>query len=178
MEIENQNEEKLVHKRKCKERKISPKGYVLIYASYHPNCNVHGYVLEHRLVMERKLGRFLARKEVVHHVNENKQDNCVENLELMKNSEHAYYHGRDKIAAVFSKYGPSANRTEKSYRKQWETRRSKYGETGCTEGKRLCGTSESMKKTWETRRKLYGTAGRKNSVSVSAAAGQRPILKE
>ena len=39
-------------------------------------------VLEHRFVMEQKLGRKLLPKETVHHINGNKLDNTPENLEL------------------------------------------------------------------------------------------------
>ena len=65
-------------------RKKNLAGYVLIFKPDHPDCqgNTRTYVLEHRLVMEEKLGRYLERHERVHHINGVRDDNRPENLEL------------------------------------------------------------------------------------------------
>lgn len=65
-------------------------GYIEVYCPEHPNARKYTkYILEHRLVMERVLGRFLGRGEVVHHKNGVKTDNRPENLEVFEsNKEH------------------------------------------------------------------------------------------
>ena len=58
-------------------------GYIEIYMPDHPNARGSKYVREHRLVMEKHLGRYLQPYERVHHKNGIKDDNRLENLELM-----------------------------------------------------------------------------------------------
>ena len=74
-------------------------GYIVIYAPLHPLSNIRGYVLEHRLVMEKHIGRYLTNKEVVHHINKIKDDNRIENLMLFKNFvDHFKHHRKVKNA--------------------------------------------------------------------------------
>ena len=68
------------------------KGYIYIYSPDHPFKTKKGYVYEHRLALEKKLGRYLKRDEVAHHINGIITDNRPENLEMMTVSEHTSYH--------------------------------------------------------------------------------------
>lgn len=47
---------------------------------------------EHRLIMEQHIGRKLSRQEVVHHINGDKRDNRLENLQIMTQDEHNKLH--------------------------------------------------------------------------------------
>ena len=70
-------------------------GYIYVYAPKHPYATKRGYVMEHRLVMEAHLGRYLKPNELVHHKNGIKDDNRIENLELMTKGTHISKHFQD-----------------------------------------------------------------------------------
>ena len=57
-------------------------GYIKQMSKGHPFADAGGYVMQHRLVMEAKLGRKLEAHERVHHKNGKRDDNRPENLEL------------------------------------------------------------------------------------------------
>ena len=76
--------------------RIRHHGYVFVKKSEHPFANNCGYVREHRLIIEKKIGRFLHRWEIVHHINGITDDNREENLALCKNeaNHQKKFHGR------------------------------------------------------------------------------------
>jgi len=49
-------------------------------------------MLEHRYVMEKHLGRKLFFTEAVHHINSDRADNRIENLQVMEHGEHTTLH--------------------------------------------------------------------------------------
>lgn len=97
-------------------RIVDKDGYVLVKAPDHPNRDRHGYMREHRLVMESVLGRLLEAGEVVHHRDGDKQNNDPENLEVFAaNGEHLSMtltgirknispEGRERIRAAKRRY--------------------------------------------------------------------------
>ena len=69
--------------------------YVLINKPEHPYCDNDGCVLEHRLIMEDLIGRYLKPSEVVHYLNGIDDDNRTQNLELLDiNSQHISIHAK------------------------------------------------------------------------------------
>ena len=63
-------------------------GYILAWNPGHPHAYNRRHVLEHRLVMEKHIGRYLHSWEIVHHINGIRDDNRIENLELMPSGKH------------------------------------------------------------------------------------------
>jgi len=69
---------------------IKPSGYIEI------TRGEHKFRGQHRVIMEAHLGRRLEHNEVVHHKDENKQNNSIDNLIVMTASEHARNHAIER----------------------------------------------------------------------------------
>jgi uncharacterized protein (DUF1330 family) len=76
-------------------------GYIQVYAPDHPAASMDGYVPEHRLIVEKQLGRFLTRAEHVHHINGVKDDNRPENLIALPHAEHTRMHSAKSLETYF-----------------------------------------------------------------------------
>lgn len=77
-------------------KKRNKKGYILLKVENHPYSDKQSYIMEHRLIMEKKIGRYLRPDEIVHHKNGIKDDNRIENLEIMEIGEHTIHHCKGK----------------------------------------------------------------------------------
>ena len=87
-------------------KKINQEGYRLIKCKEHPRKQ-NGYVMEHTLIMENHLGRFLDNEEIVHHIDNNKLNNSINNLMLFPNTtEHTQFHWNNKLWRKKSKSRP------------------------------------------------------------------------
>ncbi len=71
-------------------------GYIKLHVPEHPRADAKGYVQEHVLVMEKHLGRYLADDEVVHHKDYSKNNNQLDNLQLMTDRGHRALHLSNK----------------------------------------------------------------------------------
>lgn len=83
------------------------KGGTLSKAGYIVICIDGVRKYQHRDIMEKHIGRSLEEDELVHHINHDRKDNRIENLQLVKKSEHSKIHapkgsyiGRNKTVYI------------------------------------------------------------------------------
>lgn len=69
-------------------RNLDGNGYVRVLMPEHPEADMNGYVLEHRLVKEKELGRYLKPWEKIHHINRIRTDNRPDNLLVSPQAHH------------------------------------------------------------------------------------------
>lgn len=94
----------------------------------------------HRAIMEDSLGRPLKRNEVIHHIDGDKENNDIENLEVLDNRKHSSYHAKNmnivnkikrsinigkasKEAVKWHKTNPNSSKVHsKASKKEWKNR--------------------------------------------------------
>jgi hypothetical protein len=68
-------------------------GYIMLHIPNHPYASYNGSIPEHRVVIEKVIGRYVDPSiEDVHHINEIIEDNRPENLIVLTKSEHRRIH--------------------------------------------------------------------------------------
>ena len=103
--------------------------YWLIYKPDHPNRNTENRVFEHRLLYEHYLSIlfdeqvYLPKGSEIHHINKDKEDNSLINLEYMDNrlehkQEHLIDRDNTQCKTCGSKYTPTRS-DSKSKRPKW-----------------------------------------------------------
>ena len=79
-------------KKSAKGTYFHSEGYILVKCPNHPFADVDGYILQHRIVVENFIGRYLTPGETIHHLG-NKNDNRPQKLMCFKNhSAHMRFH--------------------------------------------------------------------------------------
>lgn len=77
--------------------RTTKQGYRMVYMPESGMANKNGWVLLHRIVMAKSIGRDLRPEEVVHHIDGDKTNNNLSNLMLFpNNAEHRRYHAKQK----------------------------------------------------------------------------------
>lgn len=87
--------------------RIRFRGYWVVHVPNHPRTSVNRKVYEHIIVAEKKLGRFIAPNEPIHHIDLDGTNNTPSNLYVCTNdAEHQLLHiSLDGIAELMVKQG-------------------------------------------------------------------------
>ena len=109
----------------------------------HPKANSNGLYPLHRVLMENKIGRLLTKGEIVHHKNGIKNDNRIENLEKLMNSQHAKLHRPEMKSIKIKCYECNKIFYLKAHVRRQRLKRSKDKNLFCSLS---CGATHQFKK--------------------------------
>lgn len=87
--------------------RIKRSGYWYLKIPDHPFSGKQGYIAEHRIIMEQKIGRYLKKEETVHHIDHNQTNNDISNLILCetRGSHTTLYHPEIRIKSSIANKG-------------------------------------------------------------------------
>jgi hypothetical protein len=129
-------------------RKMNAAGYVEVLRVGHPMAK-RNYVYEHRLVMAEYIGRLLSTDEHVHHINGDKTDNRIENLQIVTNAEHGAIHDgwahSEETKEKIRRY--SNNRTEQHRKRLSEAQKGKPKSTESI-SKMAASNKDAQRRRW------------------------------
>ena len=74
---------KLTESKRSAATRITSLGYEQTFCPEHPRANCDGFVFTHILVIEKSINRYLEDDEIVHHIDENREHNELNNLTIL-----------------------------------------------------------------------------------------------
>lgn len=101
-------------------KSLDSDGYVLIRCPEHPRARTNGYVCEHIIVLEEKLGRSLTEDEECDHINQIRTDNRPENLRVLTKAQHRKrHHAIDMSSRRCSRCGGTKTQLQRGKYIRW-----------------------------------------------------------
>lgn len=97
---------------------LEPNGYYVFFDKAHPLSYKDGKTYYHRHMMAIKLERWVLSEENVHHIDDNKLNNNINNLEILSRKEHSDLHNPRLKSNIICKickveFYPSTSKTSK-----------------------------------------------------------------